>query len=214
MASEDLLKKAVAAFKALSPEQQAEMLEEQRQSWVRGNVGLSRDERGMTSPVMPRPAPDDLKARDRKRYKLIRKSLQNKGLLPAATDTGLETYEPYLEVIDTGIGSFEEASMRKSSDGSYVHIDQAEELLAAKDERLKDWQNKWAQTDLLRLKAEADNAAKDEAIEALEAKLTAAEKALEKIAGYHPGSFEAAMSPHDASAFLESKKDIISAPDR
>ncbi|MCI0999175.1 hypothetical protein HWD97_03665 [Ochrobactrum sp. C6C9] len=65
MASEDLLKKAVAAFNALSPEQQAEMLEEQRQSWVRGNVDLSRDERGMTSPVMPRPA-------------------------PAATDTGLE----------------------------------------------------------------------------------------------------------------------------
>lgn len=38
-----------------------------------------------------RPAPADLKARDKKRYKLIRKSLQNKGLLPAATDTGLET---------------------------------------------------------------------------------------------------------------------------
>jgi len=50
MASEDLLKKAVAAFNALSPVQQAEMLEEQRQSWVRGNVGLSRDERGMTPP--------------------------------------------------------------------------------------------------------------------------------------------------------------------
>ena len=55
MVSEDLLKKAVAAFKALSPEQQAEMLEEQRQSWVRGNVGLSRDECGMTSTVMQRP---------------------------------------------------------------------------------------------------------------------------------------------------------------
>ncbi|KAB2684921.1 hypothetical protein [Brucella tritici] len=53
MASEYLLKKAVAAFNALSPEQQAEMLEEQRQSWVRGNVGLSRDERGMTTPVAP-----------------------------------------------------------------------------------------------------------------------------------------------------------------
>lgn len=52
MASEDLLKKAVAAFNALSPEQQAEMMEEQRQSWVRGNVGLSRDERGITSPMM------------------------------------------------------------------------------------------------------------------------------------------------------------------
>lgn len=52
MASEDLLKKAVAAFNALSPEQQAEMMDEQRQSWVRGNIGLSRDERGMTSPMM------------------------------------------------------------------------------------------------------------------------------------------------------------------
>ena len=55
MANEELLKKAVEAFKALTPEQQAEMLEEQRQSWVRGNVGLSRDERGITTPVMPRP---------------------------------------------------------------------------------------------------------------------------------------------------------------
>lgn len=53
MASEDLLKKAVAAFNDLSPEQQAEMREEQRQSWVRGNIGLSRDERGMTTPVAP-----------------------------------------------------------------------------------------------------------------------------------------------------------------
>lgn len=44
IASEDLLKKAVAAFNALSPEQQAEMMDKQRQSWVRGNVGLSRDE--------------------------------------------------------------------------------------------------------------------------------------------------------------------------
>lgn len=66
MASEDLLRNAVAAFNALSPEQRAEMMEEQRQSWVRGNIGLSRDERSMTSTVMQRPA-------------------------PAATDTGLET---------------------------------------------------------------------------------------------------------------------------
>ena len=56
MGNEEMLKKAVEAFKALTPEQQAEMLEEQRQSWVRGNVGLSRDERGITTPVMPRPA--------------------------------------------------------------------------------------------------------------------------------------------------------------
>ncbi|WP_195714384.1 hypothetical protein, partial [Brucella sp. 10RB9210] len=57
MAIEDPLKKAIAAFDALSPEQRAEMMEEQRRSWVRGNVGMSQDERGMTSPVMPCPAP-------------------------------------------------------------------------------------------------------------------------------------------------------------
>ncbi|MCR8492800.1 hypothetical protein ABDF71_22615 [Ochrobactrum sp. WV_118_8] len=42
MASEDLLKKAVAAFNALSPEQQHEMMEEQRQSFAENNVALSR----------------------------------------------------------------------------------------------------------------------------------------------------------------------------
>lgn len=39
--------------------------------------------------VATHPVPIDLKARDREHYKLIRKSLQNKGLLPATTDTGL-----------------------------------------------------------------------------------------------------------------------------
>lgn len=126
MAIEDLLKKAVAAFNALSPEQQAEMMEEQRQSWVRGNVGLSRDERGMTSPVMPRPAPADLKARDRKRYKLIRKSLQNKGLLPAATDTGLDYYTP-ADVM----WSLEGIDPVPSKNGQWVKRSQAEELLVA-----------------------------------------------------------------------------------
>lgn len=138
MAIEDLLKKAVAAFNALSPEQQAEMMEEQRQSWVRGNVGLSRDERGMTSPVMPRPAPADLKARDRKRYKLIRKSLQNKGLLPAATDTGLD----YYTAADV-MWSLEGIDPVPSKNGQWVKRSQAEELLvaerakAAEKERLR-----------------------------------------------------------------------------
>ena len=123
MASEDLLKKAVAAFKALSPEQQTAMLEEQRQSWVRGNVGLSRDERGMTSPVMPRPA-------------------------PAATDTGLVTVktqfkikmnaeamwslwldkEPYVSPYSSG----HEVATRE-----LVTRSQAVELLAAKDETIR-----------------------------------------------------------------------------
>ncbi len=82
---------------------------------------------------------------------------------PAAADTGLVTYEPYLEVIDTGIGGFEEASMRKSSDGSYVHIDQAEELLAVERAKVQHWQEQYTEMhsqfiDLAK-SAEADNAA-------------------------------------------------------
>ena len=86
---------------------------------------------------------------------------------PAATDTVLETYEPYLEVIDTGIGSFEEASMRKSSDGSYVHIDQAEELLTAEREEKEEWRKRYHATHERLLEA-------DEKLHALEAKLAAA----------------------------------------
>ncbi|WP_025090256.1 hypothetical protein [Brucella intermedia] len=112
MASEDLLKKAVAAFNALSPEQQAQMLEEQRQSWVRGNIGLSRDERGMTSPVMPRPA-------------------------PAATDTGLTTVRTeYRLTRGSYVCEWSPFKQPIFSDDKYetrelVTRSQAEELLAA-----------------------------------------------------------------------------------
>ncbi|MEN5103828.1 hypothetical protein [Brucella anthropi] len=84
-----------------------------------------------------RPAPADLKARDRKRYKLIRKSLQNKGLLPAATDTGLVTvgfvpteYGRQLDFQGLGISRLYK---RESSSGqeAVVTRSQAEELLAA-----------------------------------------------------------------------------------
>lgn len=60
MASEDLLKKALAAFNALPPEQQAEMIEAQRQSWARGEAGLDRD--GQTTVILPKPA-DNVQAR-------------------------------------------------------------------------------------------------------------------------------------------------------
>lgn len=191
MAIEDLLKKAVAAFNALSPEQQAEMMEEQRQSWVRGNVGLSRDERGMTSPVMPRPAPADLKARDRKRYKLIRKSLQNKGLLPAATDTGLD----YYTAADV-MWSLEGIDPVPSKNGQWVKRSQAEELLAAEIRRERDLAAKQISEvvdrmsdDYLALKAELDQAVsviKDrsseyEALEADNAALTARVKELSDL---------------------------------
>ncbi|QNQ43008.1 hypothetical protein [Brucella intermedia] len=176
MASEDLLKKAVAAFNALSPEQQAEMLEEQRQSWVRGNVGLSRDERGMTSPVMPRPA-------------------------PAATDTGLVTVAQAYVNED---GECEEIAW---IEGLFPHPEciqlvtrsQAEELLAAERADKRIWMEKAAIEAERVQRLEADNAAqaarikeldrchegtidlcnhKTAQIEALEAKLAAAEKAL------------------------------------
>lgn len=62
MTTEDLLKKAVAAFNALSPEQQAEMIEEQRRSFAKGNVALSQTHRP-------------------KRYEKIKDSLNRKGLL-------------------------------------------------------------------------------------------------------------------------------------
>lgn len=168
MAIEDLLKKAVAAFNALSPEQQAEMMEEQRQSWVRGNVGLSRDERGMTSPVMPRPAPADLKARDRKRYKLIRKSLQNKGLLPAATDTGLETVGYWLTghtAITTSKKEWSSWKLDPYTD-ELVTRSQAEGLLAAERANCRK-----VIEDYHTLATNASKRADD-----LEAKLAAAEK--------------------------------------
>ncbi len=198
MASEDLLKKAVAAFNALSPEQQAEMLEDQRQSWVRGNIGLSRDERGMTSPVMPRPA-------------------------PAATDTGLVTVAKQWKVTAKNWSGLKPEISEPFDERELVTRSQAEELLAA--ERA-DHDNTIATLssltednaalihDLNRIKDHEtelvnDNAAKDarikeledyfskcisnetfleqdarrvRQIEALEAKLAAAEKALEPFA--------------------------------
>lgn len=59
---DELMKKAVEAYKALSPEQQAEMMEEQRQSFAKGNVALSQTH----SP---------------KRFEQIRDSLDHKDLL-------------------------------------------------------------------------------------------------------------------------------------
>ncbi|PQA71602.1 hypothetical protein [Brucella oryzae] len=196
MASEDLLKKAVTAFNALSPDQQAEMLEEQRQSWVRGNIGLSRDERGMTSPVMPRPA-------------------------PAATDTGLETVGHIYFRTDNSMKRYltdilkynpddlafwiNEKAQKEHTIHQLVTRSQAEELLAAERAKVRHWQEQYTEMhsqfiDLAK-SAEADNAAQaarikewekadrlvsaalwEKKVEALEAKLAAAEKALENAA--------------------------------
>ncbi|MPR62152.1 hypothetical protein D7027_10070 [Ochrobactrum intermedium] len=155
MASEDLLKKAVAAFNALSPEQQAEMLEEQRQSWVRGNVGLSRDERGMTSPVMPRPA-------------------------PAVTDTGLVTAKVEHRVHfgedgnptewreGYGMGLYPQEPIVRVEVREYVTRSQAEELLAAERAKYRDAMEKLVESQCETLvwqqraiNLKSDNAAKD-----------------------------------------------------
>ena len=220
MANEEMLKKAVEAFKALTPEQQAEMLEEQRQSWVRGNVGLSRDERGITTPVMPR---------------------------PAAPVEGLET-ELWATYTQDGRMTYSTTDTPKSGVNEYVTRSQAEAIIAAerakltKEEadhtrsleerdRYHDVADKLAQAIADRYQSdigehsnindpwqnalnliEADNAAltarvkelekdfydadksdisardllndQDEKIEALEAKLAAAEKALEPFVSF------------------------------
>lgn len=57
---DELLKKAVEAYKALPAEQQREMMEAQRQSWARGEAGLDRD--GQTTVVASKPA-DNIQAR-------------------------------------------------------------------------------------------------------------------------------------------------------
>jgi hypothetical protein len=81
-------------------------MEEQRQSWVRGNVGLSRDERGMTSPVMPRPA-------------------------PAATDTGLVTVAKQWKVTAKNWSGLKPEISEPFDERELVTRSQAEELLAA-----------------------------------------------------------------------------------
>ncbi len=98
---------------------------------------------------------------------------------PAATDTGLVTGLWTMTDVNgkpTNVTtSVNDAKVWRDLGyvlTEYVTRSQAEELLAEKDERLKDWQNKWVQTDLLRLKAEADNAAKDARIKELETERT------------------------------------------
>jgi hypothetical protein len=145
-----------------------------------------------------RPAPADLKARDRKRYKLIRKSLQNKGLLPAATDTGLETVAD-LEDIRKAIFGDVGDEPNVYSDYDYLcelsrkmreairFCLQAEKLLAAKEaERAEQWRfRREMEADRDTQKAiaaslAADNAAKDARIKELSANYTAMEEQLAK----------------------------------
>ncbi|WP_025199072.1 hypothetical protein [Brucella sp. BO2] len=153
MAIEDLLKKAIAAFDALSPEQRAEMMEEQRRSWVRGNVGMSQDERGMTSPMMPQPA-------------------------PAATDTGLVTvaWQRHSSFYADGWGPVDAGHAQKLAAAGepvreLVTRSQAEELLAEERAKADEYYGEAVASYDRKLR-----------IEALEAKLAAVEKALEPFA--------------------------------
>src|SRR5690606_21536745 len=101
------------------------------------------------------PAPADLKARDRKRYKLIRKSLQNKGLLPAATDTGLETaiasvVSEYENVLASFPGKHDQWLAHRQRFYAAVQSarSQAEELLAAERAKSEVWElnsKQWAE---------------------------------------------------------------------
>lgn len=131
------------------------------------------------------PAPADLKARDKKRYKLIRKSLQNKGLLPAATDTGLETVGHLYYRTDSSMKRYltdilkynpdepafwvNEKAQKEHMVHQLVTRSQAEELLAVKD---ADMDQVLADNRrcLIRIaELEADNAAQAARIKELEA---------------------------------------------
>ena len=159
MASEDLLKNALAAFNALSPEQQAEMLEEQRQSWVRGNVGLSRDEAAEWHEAEA----------ERKRSVAIKskrleaqiatheasaahfRSLATRPA-PAATDTGLVTvgyltgssFAPLKERGSTLLLRDSPNEWPEKYKGSHALVtrSQAEELLAAERAKTERWHKK------------------------------------------------------------------------
>lgn len=154
MANEELLKKAVEAFKALTPEQQAEMLEEQRQSWVRGNVGLSRDERGITTPVMPRPAAPV-------------EGLETVGYV-TTSPTGAEVFQR--KPLVPGHGQF------GYKQDAVVTRSQADELLAAERaetmRQVKHWSELYKQQHYRAEKAEAIIAAKDAKIADLENELS------------------------------------------
>lgn len=166
MASEDLLKKAVAAFKTLSTEQQAEMLEEQRQSWVRGNVGLSRDERGMTSPVMPRPesAATDTVSKDGTDGLVTvgRRFLNNQGQISSGD---------HKECVSLGFRCYELVTRPQAESEIRKVRKDAEELLAENAELIKDRHFKQYIIDGLVIDKEnlkADNAALTARIKELE----------------------------------------------
>ncbi|WP_273772898.1 Lar family restriction alleviation protein [Brucella intermedia] len=103
---------------------------------------------------------------------------------PAATDTGLETVAENLArtiwgYFKGGPDAIAWFDNNKSLGGPAWLIEQcrsrAEELLAAKDEKIAIWRKLWTDTDRLRIEA-IDRAEK------AEAKLAAAEKALEPFA--------------------------------
>lgn len=73
-----LIKKAVARFNSLSPEEQEAELRAQRESWVRGEMAMERIERSETSMMMPSDTPRD---RDAERLVTLRK--RHPGTRPA-----------------------------------------------------------------------------------------------------------------------------------
>ena len=54
---DELVKQAIAAFNAMTPAEQAEHRNAQRESWVRGEMALGEWERGITKTIPPAPPP-------------------------------------------------------------------------------------------------------------------------------------------------------------
>ncbi|MGI8390497.1 hypothetical protein [Brucella anthropi] len=227
MASEDLLKKAFAAFNALSPEQQAEMLEEQRQSWMMGNIGLSRDERGITSPAMR-----EVENRLTPLIKAVNSWADRTStpVAPAATDTGLVTvaYGNFREPDGALVGLCEEGNPNWTGSKPLCDLSQAEELLAAERARSVYWAGQCGELFSKVEDLKADNAAQAARIKEyetglvdfhrevsdLEAKLAAANGTINQCRLAFAGqvSVQSAIEKIDARAVLGGKPSSTSIP--
>lgn len=157
MASEDLLKKAVAAFNALSPEQQHEMMEEQRQSWVRGNVGLSRDERGMPTPIAPVSPDATGKCGELVTVAWMVKSIK-------AGETTIRSHQPAPLPFNEGRFTSEALVTRESAEAVIVNVE------AEKAKAIKEAGKHFAKTCMMAEEMEALKATRSQAEELLAAK--------------------------------------------
>lgn len=184
---EDLLKKTVAAFITLSPERQAEMMEEQRKSFAENNVALSRPTPAATdtgqhticaSCFVDKPTP--LRRNEMGGYVCLTCVDKRLDAIAAASSTGLETVawtnkaqlgflkDDHWKVMPMAMWTKDYVSA-SNDDIELCDRSQAEELLAAKEaERTEQWR--------MRREAEYSRDAEKAASDLLEHELSKANK--------------------------------------